>query len=535
MTDNVAQNNSKISLNRTVPASQPLAVNNRITNSADHLQQGSNASLLNKPRSESWFALANDVNKGPETSSKTDTTVFFSIEQGQLNTGCDFSQIKADCYSLIPIWCNQCHGCGHLSRDCPDSAPVDGARRRICANCCSTTHTDHNNDCPFKLCSTCLESGHLPSECSKPSRKSMICHRCSLKGHERLFCPTIWRDYFLTTSTSTTNGRYPNKQPLMQITNPKKFCCLCAGQGHFHFECHLNGENTQGAVGYQGRNFERKGRPFVSKGPPLQQNNFFHNSINRQHSRNTQNMSNGLRNKPFHNFIPQKQGDPKFGKKLTNGYPTAKSNPHEQNNGNQYGFEQTRGFSSQPLNTLRLGHPLIASLPNSFVSTPSTPSSTVTASNFGADTTSKMNIFPDILPTFISSVNTNSGTPYFGPVLNPALPLQAHYSNSFSTSELPTMLNGLSVVENEDRQITSNEHPDSGGNGAVLSASDVAVNGTSDEVPNLISDGPSTSHSRINSDHSSSTGISNSGATKGTSVTSKHANSSETLDDSQSI
>ena len=184
----------------------------------------------------SWFVLENEGVKNFEH--ENPGTRHFPLStnfNGNVNVEGKVSLVNNDIYPVIPVCCEYCKCYGHLSRDCPRITPADGARRRICANCCSHEHTDHNQ-CPYKLCPVCLESGHSHNECPKRHQLKSQCYRCSNMGHEKAFCPENWRRFFLT-----VNGEPVNYDDYVRA---KRECCSnCGGEGHSYGNCRIDDLN----------------------------------------------------------------------------------------------------------------------------------------------------------------------------------------------------------------------------------------------------------------------------------------------------
>ena len=275
MCENVSENNtSKLSNERS-----PLVPIHRGTNSSD---ETSNLELLSQTTVSRWYFLSNDNSNAANQEGKVAVVHHFSSERGQ--TKIEDSVPNQHEYTIVPIHCRDCEDYGHLSRDCPEGFPIDGGRRRICANCCDPGHIDHNNDCPKKFCSICLEPGHPPMECQKAYRKNMTCYRCNIKGHEKQICPTLWREFFLT-----CNGKFPKKSALLQLSNPNKYCCICAEHGHFYTECSQNSEAPQNnnLIRHNDR------RPRTSMARPINPQNHMAQPDRRFHNRSAQNMGRG--------------------------------------------------------------------------------------------------------------------------------------------------------------------------------------------------------------------------------------------------
>ena len=186
-----------------------------------------------------WFVLENEGIRNFETDTPG-TTHFalgpnLSFEHINLSLEDDqkFPLMNNDVYSIIPVCCNFCDCYGHLSRDCPDITPADGARRRICANCCSSDHTDHKQ-CPKKLCPYCFDRAHLPNVmCSKKHQINSVCYKCSTMGHEKAYCPENWRQYFLTVEGEPVfHDEY--------VAAKREYCSNCGSNGHSYGKCRLN-------------------------------------------------------------------------------------------------------------------------------------------------------------------------------------------------------------------------------------------------------------------------------------------------------
>ncbi len=237
MYDNGMRRNVKVAINNS---GAPLKNNSRACNSYEASETVANPALLNHAHAKQWFSLANESHGGKDGNSSCEST-HFSLELGRTIGNPNIPLLNNDCHSLIPVWCELCDGYGHLSRDCPKASIADGARRKVCANCCSRDHTDHNR-CPQKLCPICFDAGHIKTSCPRQRKTNSLCYRCGLRGHEKATCPEIWRQFFLVTDES----KIDTSENAAQV-NPREFCCICADEGHFYTNCPSNPSESEHA------------------------------------------------------------------------------------------------------------------------------------------------------------------------------------------------------------------------------------------------------------------------------------------------
>ncbi|XP_055321315.1 uncharacterized protein LOC129577772 [Sitodiplosis mosellana] len=125
--------------------------------------------------------------------------------------------------------CLNCQEKGHLAKNCPRPPS-----KKRCYMCGVEGHLEPK--CPHKICLLCGRKSqrysHGCGECNRD--REIVCHLCRQKGHKAFLCPDKWRRYHSTTSLNEKPARKeksPNGPPKV------KYCCLCAGRGHYAENC----------------------------------------------------------------------------------------------------------------------------------------------------------------------------------------------------------------------------------------------------------------------------------------------------------
>lgn len=133
----------------------------------------------------------------------------------------DLSGIKKN-----EIRCRRCRERGHIERKCKRFL------HPVCYMCGETNHTIGR--CPQKVCLFCgkrtLYYTYKCSDCILRLSEGQRCEICNGE-HWLEVCPDLWRCYHLTTKDG------PIVIPSEQKVNPRRFCWVCAKEGHFAHEC----------------------------------------------------------------------------------------------------------------------------------------------------------------------------------------------------------------------------------------------------------------------------------------------------------
>ncbi|KAK7079819.1 hypothetical protein SK128_002218 [Halocaridina rubra] len=117
--------------------------------------------------------------------------------------------------------CSVCRQLGHTEDEC-EKVPC-------CYICSEATHTDAWN-CPSFCCLWCGGPTHGFRDCE--NNISSFCQLCKRKGHNKKFCPDLWRRFHLTTSGNTP---VPPSMPAMM--GKRVYCFICAQAGHHGHNC----------------------------------------------------------------------------------------------------------------------------------------------------------------------------------------------------------------------------------------------------------------------------------------------------------
>ncbi|KAF9433259.1 hypothetical protein BGZ76_009688 [Entomortierella beljakovae] len=110
--------------------------------------------------------------------------------------------------------CFKCGKPGHIGRECTV----------MLCYVCGAVDSHYTRNCPVSQCFNCKQTGHILETCPFPRGSYQNCQTCYSKDHITDDCPTIWREYVLT-----------SKEPLQRKLH--LYCYNCAEKGHFGDEC----------------------------------------------------------------------------------------------------------------------------------------------------------------------------------------------------------------------------------------------------------------------------------------------------------
>lgn len=123
------------------------------------------------------------------------------------------------------VKCGNCRQNGHQRYDC--SAP------RKAINCYICGEKGHNEArCPKKSCLTCGKKQNTFRQTCENCRV-MYCTMCNSTGHQRKYCPDLWRRYHQT----TTMDSLPQDPGNVMKPRSQLHCCNCAKCGHESSTC----------------------------------------------------------------------------------------------------------------------------------------------------------------------------------------------------------------------------------------------------------------------------------------------------------
>ncbi|KAI9519116.1 hypothetical protein NQZ68_031388 [Dissostichus eleginoides] len=155
-------------------------------------------------------------------SSKDKDAGIYNRDKGAKVTG---PRLSNRYYTDKSVQCRNCNKNGHLSKNCPESKKLVP-----CFLCGTPGHL--SSQCPNKHCNNCGLPGHLYNSCRDRAHWHQHCERCFMTGHSTNACPEIWRQYHITTETST-----PLKPKGKDRGRTPAYCYNCSRRGHFGHVC----------------------------------------------------------------------------------------------------------------------------------------------------------------------------------------------------------------------------------------------------------------------------------------------------------
>lgn len=123
------------------------------------------------------------------------------------------------------VKCLNCRWKGHSAAECTNPKRAD-----VCYLCGDESHS--KQCCTQLLSQPGFKLRHRDKCGLLLSAADELCQRCRRWGHSALACPDIWRQFHNTTDSKA----------LCKIHSEQRrrvFCCICAVEGHFGYECHL--------------------------------------------------------------------------------------------------------------------------------------------------------------------------------------------------------------------------------------------------------------------------------------------------------
>ncbi|KAL5475298.1 hypothetical protein EMCRGX_G027384 [Ephydatia muelleri] len=126
------------------------------------------------------------------------------------------------------VKCSKCRLKGHIAAHCTNPKRID-----VCHLCGEGIHSEES--CNKKMCPHCFRRWHTGKCILSLSVPSELCQCCHRWGHSETVCSDIWRQFHNTTDTKDL-FRLSIEQ---QRQTRRVFCCICAAEGHFGYECHL--------------------------------------------------------------------------------------------------------------------------------------------------------------------------------------------------------------------------------------------------------------------------------------------------------